>query len=283
MKLKQIIFIIALFIIVLSCGRKGLIPKKTLTDIITEMYIADVLRETELTNTYNYKALDSISLYGYIYKKFGYTIDDFNYSISYYSEKPDVLKGIYDDVIKHLTEMQDKYAKMSAEERRNRNLWTGADSIFVDTDTIFSKFPFTIQISGKGLYKIAADINFYENDSTQNPRMVAWFTSYGTPDSIVERKEIPLSKPHWNDTLYLYLNDMNMNLIKGYFVDSDSVLLSKTVRPDSLLTNVKTDSISIDTLNIYQHILIKNVSVRYTEGDSISPTLPDTSTQILDK
>ena len=244
----------------LSCGKKSIIPKSKMTDILFDMHIADGSRAANANvGKDNYARRDSTMLYSPILSKYGFDIDDFNKSIKYYAERPQKMREMYEDISMRLKAMRDKYAELSIQERKDKNLWNGADSLYIDSDSTYSKFDFDIPVKGAGTYILSADINFGDNDSTYNPRVIAWFEIEEYTDSIIGKKEIPLSKTQKTCTLRLNIQDTSMAYVKGLFFEYDSI--NQEGR---------------------QHVGFKNIYVEYIEDNNPEPVLLDTKIKDLD-
>ncbi|MDR1054291.1 MAG: DUF4296 domain-containing protein [Prevotellaceae bacterium] len=249
------IVVILLVLATMACLDRRVISKSKITDIMVEMYIADAVKSRDNSLVMPYLRHDSISIYEPVFAKYGYTIDDFNASIGYYTNKPEVMKEIYSDVITRIKNMRDDYTTLSIQERKDQNLWRGRDSLTIDSNSAYTKFDFELPVKGKGIYTFTAETQFFDNDSTHNPRMMVWFAFEEAPDTIIGKKEITLNKKiQQRCTLKLYQRDTSLMQMKGFFVDYDSVSYEKQ-----------------------QHILIKNIYIEYAEGDGIDPVLPENS------
>jgi hypothetical protein len=189
----MIIFLLLAFVV--SCAGEGIIPRAKLINIMIDMHIADGLKSRSVNMPSEFSVQrDSVALYGPIFAKYGYDIDDFNKSVDYYAGNPHEMKEMYDVILKRLRVMRDEYAEFSIQERKDKNLWNGPDSLFINSDSVFSKFDFDIPIKGIGTYVLSADIHFGENDSTYNPYVIAWFEIEKYIDSIIGKQENVLDK-----------------------------------------------------------------------------------------
>lgn len=101
--------------VVVSCsGRGRVIPASKLSDIYAEMFLADQW----LTSHYSERRVADTSLfYEPIFKKYGYTLKDYDASVHHYIEKPDdyakILKTAslkLDDKAKYLRKVDDYYS-----------------------------------------------------------------------------------------------------------------------------------------------------------------------------
>lgn len=243
---------ISVLFVIASC-KSNIISKNTMADIIVEMHMADAIRDRVDVNFYQNRT-DSLAVYGPIFAKYGYSIDDFNQSIKYYLENPLDFKEIYANVITRIKSKQEYYSKLLIEERKHKNLWRDSDSIYIETDTAYTKINFDIPVLGKGKYIFTADVKFFSDDSTANPRLNAWFTLKDKPDTLIGKKELKYGKMELSKITHeLYVNDTLITNLKGYLVDYDSISFKKK-----------------------QHIEIKNIYIEYVEGDGVDYTAKDT-------
>lgn len=82
-----------LLLLVVSCSEDK-IPESDLSKIIADFYIADGYLNT---NYQIVQKMDSVSLYAPIIKKYGYTISEFNSTISKLIERPSTLKKVFEE------------------------------------------------------------------------------------------------------------------------------------------------------------------------------------------
>ena len=71
-----------------SCGRDGkVIPRSKLSRIYAEMFLADAWLNTASMETK--ERADTMAFYEPIFEKYGYTVEDYWASVSYYLQDPD--------------------------------------------------------------------------------------------------------------------------------------------------------------------------------------------------
>lgn len=76
-----------------SCGtRRHVIPRKDLTDIYVDLFLADGWYDTHIQYR---RAADTTDFYGPILKKYGYTSEDYRASVEYYLRDPDRFSRIF--------------------------------------------------------------------------------------------------------------------------------------------------------------------------------------------
>ena len=88
-RFDRIVFAVLLLAVCLcSCGREGrVIPKSKLSKIYAEMFLAD---SWLVTSSMDVKGkADTMAFYEPIFEKYGYTVEDYWASVSYYLQDPD--------------------------------------------------------------------------------------------------------------------------------------------------------------------------------------------------
>ena len=109
---RSIIILTLLFLFLYSCTqseqkiqKSELIPAKDLVPVLTDLHLADgLLSMSEIRNYY--KDMDSLGQYSNILESYGYSLEQLNNTIEYYSSYPEALNEIYEKVITQLSEME---------------------------------------------------------------------------------------------------------------------------------------------------------------------------------
>ena len=109
---RSIIILTLLFLFLYSCTqpeqkfqKSELIPAKDLVPVLTDLHLADgLLSMSEIRNYY--KDMDSLGQYSNILESYGYSLEQLNNTIEYYSSDPEALSEIYEKVITQLSEME---------------------------------------------------------------------------------------------------------------------------------------------------------------------------------
>lgn len=111
----------------LSCSdKRGIIPEDTMSRIYYDMYMTD----EALSINYSFRRMaDTTNIYEPIFKKYGYTSEDYRRSVSYYLEKPDRFEDVFVKT-KEMLEIRKKEIEniLEAEGKRPR-LWPLIDSL----------------------------------------------------------------------------------------------------------------------------------------------------------
>ncbi len=145
--------------VVMSCSDRGrVIPASKLSDIYAEMFLADQW----LTSHYSERRVADTSLfYEPIFKKYGYTLKDYDASVRHYIEKPDdyakILKTAslkLDNKARYLRKVDDYYSNRKVIDSYQEKsfdlktlisedtliLWHYSDSLFV-RDSVKTEIP----------------------------------------------------------------------------------------------------------------------------------------------
>ena len=120
--------IVATHVMVLvSCtGHNSVIPKKEMTRIIGEMFLADqyIEQRPELR-----AQTDTLILYEGVLERNGYTFEEYQNSVEYYLQQGDALKKIYINARKQIIKRRDELSKLVHKERKQYIRWWIADTI----------------------------------------------------------------------------------------------------------------------------------------------------------
>ena len=104
----------------MSCSDRGrVIPASKLTDIYVDMFLSDQWLSSHYSSR---KQADTSLFYEPIFRKYGYTVEDYDASVKHYIEKPDeyakILKGAsmkLDRKAKYLRKVDDYYSNRKKE------------------------------------------------------------------------------------------------------------------------------------------------------------------------
>lgn len=113
---------LALACVICSCKGPRVIPKDKFSKIYTEMVLGDLW----LRDNYEKRHVADTSLfYEAIFAKYGYTTEDYRYSVNHYLRNPEEYRRILDKSILEVKKMEQKYDKLRNPE----------DSVFVEKKT----------------------------------------------------------------------------------------------------------------------------------------------------
>ena len=110
--IRPVYIIGLLFLFLYSCTqteqkfhKSELIPAKDLVPVLYNLHLTDgLLSLSEVRNDYN--DMDSLGAYSCILASYGYSLEQLNNTIEFYSNDPETLNEIYEKVITQLTELE---------------------------------------------------------------------------------------------------------------------------------------------------------------------------------
>ncbi len=103
-------FALAALCIAGCAGRGRVIPKKDMIDLYTDMFLADQwLRD----NTQARKTADTTLFFDPIFRRHGYSFNDYEKSLEYYSGRTEDLREVMDSVAKRLKKRAEYYQDLS--------------------------------------------------------------------------------------------------------------------------------------------------------------------------
>lgn len=119
---------ISVTLFVASCSReRAAIPEKTVAEIMQKMWLAD---QYYLVKRDKSSILDSVNMYASIIEDYGYTIEDYRSSVSYYLTRPHGITDIIKEANNNLKRESERLAELvETEESMNNLQWSGKDTI----------------------------------------------------------------------------------------------------------------------------------------------------------
>jgi hypothetical protein len=109
----------------LSCSHRrygDIIPPKKFVNVLVDIHIADGIAVENMSHARGV-LLDSTSLYGSVFNKYGVNRAMFDSTMSFYSEHPDDFQKVYNKVTAKLKRMEDELNAAQIEEsNKNREI-----------------------------------------------------------------------------------------------------------------------------------------------------------------
>lgn len=211
--------------------RSGLIPRKELTDIITDLYITDGLM-TSYSVRQRYTPPDSLAAYRDVIEKHGYTKETMDKTMRFYIvKKPKKLIQIYDQVLARLSEMDSRYEKVAAaQQSKLGNMWKGKD-VYSCPDVNRDTTLFDIDVPSLGLFSISLNVTVFPDDRNANPQFIA-YTCH--PDSIETGKRYYINAlPYFKDgqphkyKYHININNKSNQHLRGWLYYPESPIMSE--------------------------------------------------------
>ena len=277
---KKICVALAAATFFFSCSDE--IPSDTLTHILYEMYLTDAVLGKR-----GFSPGDSVRVYEPIAEKYGYKLADVKKTLVKYATVEGKTQDLFNSLDNMIKAEKEKYIEAARLEKLASNFYSGADSIAVKSRT-FNKQSINITLEEKGIYDISAKFLFMENDSTRNPKMTVWLESRDHADSVVNRREIALSKDSVFSaySLRIHFDDPKFNQLRGYWLSFDespsikdkpaekSVPLNLKRKPDDKYRSMQSKR---KEEPYRQNYIMKEMNVRYNfaASDSVKTITPD--------
>ena len=93
------IILLAAAVLLAGCSRKGVIPERKMKAILYDMYLVDA----QIAVDSDYAAMaDTTSVYGAVFAQYGYTPEDFRYSMDHYLSNPVKFKEMIAQVYRRM-------------------------------------------------------------------------------------------------------------------------------------------------------------------------------------
>ncbi|MBO6170084.1 MAG: DUF4296 domain-containing protein [Bacteroidales bacterium] len=108
---RHILVAFAALFLLCSCGDKArIIPRGVMSDIYAEMLLADQWLEDHQSER---SRADTMLFYDPIFKRYGYTFEDYDASVRKYLEDPEKFSKVFRDASLKLKDKRDEYRKIS--------------------------------------------------------------------------------------------------------------------------------------------------------------------------
>jgi hypothetical protein len=150
---KRFRHIVLVLLAAAACQGPRVIPKDTLTDIYTDMFLADqMVRDENVPRA----RMDTLLLYEAVFQKYGYDTDDYLYSVRQYLKDPERFAKVFESVAKRL-EGEVKAMDKIIEHRA----WVASrlDAEYPLVDSLLA--PFSKESVFVGLARVARDTSRY--------------------------------------------------------------------------------------------------------------------------
>ena len=151
--MKRFLHIVLVLLVAVACRGPRVIPKDTMADIYTDMFLADqMVRDADIPRA----QMDTMLLYEAVFEKYGYDTEDYLYSLRYYLKDPERFGKVFENVAKRLEGEVDALKKIV--ELRNR-IASKRDADYPLVDSLLS--PFSKESVFVGLARVERDTSRY--------------------------------------------------------------------------------------------------------------------------
>lgn len=242
--------IITVIMLLFNCsGFRGndRIPEKDLVEFLADLHVANAIVAERRSIELSYK-LDSASLYGTLFGKYGFTKAQFDTAMLYYSNNPEKLKKLMNQVTARLEKMEEE---AHAEEARMKNadmniIWSDSTERKPKQGTM-DKLDVDIPIRQAGMYMVTVTVRLFPDDLSVNPRMTLYFYR---DDTTAEGRRIYFDEIFYGTqggepityTTSAMLTDSTFKYIRGSlanFTNEDSLFSRNIIISDFTVTQKK--------------------------------------------
>ena len=151
--MKRFLHIVLVLLLAVACRGPRVIPKDTMTDIYTDMFLADqMVRDADILRA----QMDTMLLYEAVFEKYGYDTEDYLYSLRYYLKDPERFGKVFENVAKRLEGEVEALKKIV--ELRNR-IASKRDADYPLVDSLLA--PFSKESVFFGLARVERDTSRY--------------------------------------------------------------------------------------------------------------------------
>ncbi len=169
--------IITVIMLLFSCHgfRNSRISEKELVAFMADLHIANAIVAEYRNVSLTYK-IDSASLYGSLFDKYGFTKARFDTTMVYYSRNPEKMKKLMNQVNARLQEMEQE--ALAEEERLKKAemeiIWSDSTKRRPRQGTM-DKLEINVPITQSGRYMVTVTVWLSPDDLSVNPRMTLYF------------------------------------------------------------------------------------------------------------
>ena len=151
--MKRFLHIVLVLLVAVACRGPRVIPKDTMTDIYTDMFLADqMVRDADIPRA----QMDTMLLYEAVFEKYGYDTEDYLYSLRFYLKDPERFGKVFENVAKRLEGEVDALKKIV--ELRNR-IASKREADYPLVDSVLT--PFSKESVFVGLARVERDTSRY--------------------------------------------------------------------------------------------------------------------------
>ena len=151
--MKRFLHIVLVLLLAVACRGPRVIPKDTMTDIYTDMFLADqMVRDADIPRA----QMDTMLLYEAVFEKYGYDTEDYLYSLRFYLKDPERFGKVFENVAKRLEGEVEALKKIV--ELRNR-IASKRDADYPLVDSLLA--PFSKESVFVGLARVERDTSRY--------------------------------------------------------------------------------------------------------------------------
>jgi hypothetical protein len=189
------------------------IPEEDMVNLLVEIHITDAIAMNHDINK-NFRNFDSTLLYSGVLDRHGYSQEQMQNTLEYYSYRPEKFIKLYNKVFTILSKQNDeaKGNYSSIHNSRTNQVWRSQKSRFsIFGDSLSYPDPFDIEIDTTGTFVLTVEVKINMRDQSVNPTIEAYF--YDPEDSVSDSRiylaQQPLMKSdHKRPREYAFVKEM---------------------------------------------------------------------------
>jgi len=233
-------FFILLILLPASCigtvekpDKKGLIPVRKLTPLLTEIQLVDGIVSYYAVNEW-VETIDTTTTYHYIAEKYGYTKETLDKTLHYYFlKKPRRLVKIYDKALVKLIEMEAQLEKqIKIETDKKANVWSGEKNYYYPVST--ENPDFEVEFYGGDPYSLRFTATLFPDDQSTDAKARLYVVR---ADSALTGKRIYFETPKYIKDGKPHEYEINISvgqyrnmILKGSFYDAANNVFNEQQR-----------------------------------------------------
>lgn len=219
--------ILAFVVLLTSCSNtEERIPKEEFIDLLIDLHVFDAI-----SMDFNIKSqlseLDSLTLHASILEKHNTTKENFENTMKWYTENPDLLAEVYNEVFgtidKRNEQLNENIGLFNIS--KSKEIWSDKQFLRILGDTVKYPEPYVIETEGLGTYLFDLKIRMLPQDQSLDPYVKLYFHK-GISDTISEERlliaYVPILKTNYTRD-YQYIHDLQ----------DDSYKYMKIILPDT--------------------------------------------------
>lgn len=223
--MKKCFIIIAAILGLISCNSKNdniYIPKDKFTTILADLHLVDAYYSSHYLESKLHN--DSANFYNFIISEHGFTREQFDTTLRYYTVHTEVLNGIFEEVITILNKIEQENSQLQQYNYTTENLWTGKNNWYLPAEGRQKKIPINLKIKGRGKYIITFTSKAFSDDKSKNLRLNLYFAA---DSGKVEKRDTAMTYTYTKDarttivSVTREVKDAKYTHLRGYLLDHD--------------------------------------------------------------
>lgn len=173
---KFLLMVCTATVLALGCKKKEnsyFIPTEDFKEIISDFHLADGLYM--IHNGYRPFHNDSMNFYKDILKEHGYTFAQFDSTLRFYTDNPEMLDKIYAEIVTDFNKLEHQNTQLNMMTDSFSNLYTGRKHWILPQDGPTKRIPFDIAVQDSGEYSVLVFARKGLKDESENLRITAFY------------------------------------------------------------------------------------------------------------